>query len=106
VWSGGEDGPDDPVPPRLLLGWRKVRIVLENASRVPKGGPTLVFVSSALGALAACVFIAVGAACGAAAAGRPNLPPPEYLTWPDADASVPGADADAAVDVARREVHE
>jgi hypothetical protein len=47
-------------------------------------------------------------ACGAPA-GRPNLPPPEYQQWPDRGdraGSVPLADADAAVDVARREIHE
>ena len=57
------------------------------------------------GALATLAVCTVCAACGGAA-GRPTLPPPEYVQWPDsADASagsVPLPDPDASVDVARR----
>jgi hypothetical protein len=56
----------------------------------------------------------LAAAC-AGPSGHPNLPPPEYYEWPSAAAaaeggappqSVPLADTDASVDVARREIHE
>jgi hypothetical protein len=49
-----------------------------------------------------------GLACGAGGQ-RPNLPPPEYEEGPasaGAAGSMPLADADAAVDVARRQVDE
>ena len=57
-----------------------------------------------LGAATAAAAGVALAACGGTP-GRPSLPPPEYVQWADADASagsVPLADADASVDVARR----
>jgi hypothetical protein len=58
------------------------------------------------------LFAALAVSCGGRT-GHPSLPPPEYQEWaaPDAGAtaapaSVPLADADAAVHVAGREVHE